>query len=131
MMRTLIILGSIISILAILSLLFVYSWIGDTVKENIATVKEQHTGNTEDALIAYLLDENIPTEDRTHIAIWTIGQIKSEKALPILRELYKNDPEGKSCYGNHNEYLCQYEVYKAITAIENNRLFSYARLRTR
>ena len=131
MKRILIIFGSIISIIAILSVLFLYSWIGDGVKENIAIAKEKYPGNAEDALIAFLLDEKIPATDRTHTAIWTLGQIKSEKARPLLREFYKNDPEGKSCYGKHNEYLCQYEIYKAIAAIENNRLFSYARLRTR
>jgi len=130
MKRILIIFGSIISTITVLSVLFLYSCIGVGVKENIVIAKEKYTGNAEDALIAFLLDEKNPARNRTHTAIWTLGQIKSEKALPLLRELYKNDPKGKSCYGNHDEYLCQYEVYKAITAIENNRLFSYTRLRT-
>jgi len=84
-----------------------------------------YPGKGEEALINYLQNESNSTFDRTHVAIWTLGQINSEKALPLLKK-YTN----KSCYGNHDEYLCQYEVYKAITAIENNRLFSFARLRT-
>ena len=60
--------------------------------------------------------------------ILTLGQVRSQKALPFLMELYRDDPEGGSCYGRHEELLCQYEIHKAIEAIEKGSLFSYARL---
>jgi hypothetical protein len=66
--------------------------------------------------------------DKTHIAIWTLGQLRSEKALPVLRNLYKDDPEGNSCYGRHDSVICQYELYKAIRSIEGNTLISFAHL---
>jgi len=38
--------------------------------------------------------------------------------LPLLKDHYKNDPKGKTYYGKHDEMLCQYEIHKAIVAIE-------------
>lgn len=105
-----------------------YFWIGSSVTEHIAIAQEKYPGTAEEALIAFLMDESNPTVERTHTAIWTLGQIRSEKALPILKELYADDPEGKTCYGKHDSLLCQYEIHKAIRAIEKRQLFSYARL---
>jgi hypothetical protein len=111
-----------ISMLAILvcSFFAIYIWIDQDVKKNIDIAKQKYSGTTEDALIAYLLDTTNSPRDRSQIAIWTLGQIKSKKALPVLRDLYKNDPEGKTCHGRHNSVLCQYEIYKAIHAEEVN-----------
>jgi hypothetical protein len=111
-----------VSILAILicSFLAIYIWIDQDVKKNIDIAKQKYSGTAEDALIAYLLDTTNSPRDRSQIAIWTLGQIGSPKALPILRGLYKNDPEGKTCYGRHDSVLCQYEIYKAINAEEVN-----------
>lgn len=97
-----------------------YSWGEYGIRQNIRIVKEKYGGKAEDALITYLLDESNSPRDRTHIAINTLGQIKSGKAIPILKQLYKNDPEGKTCKGRHNEVLCQYEIYKALHAAEVN-----------
>jgi hypothetical protein len=97
-----------------------YSWIGYSLRENISEVQTKYPGNAEDALIAFLLDSANSYQDRTHIAIWTLGQIKSEKAVPVLEQLYKNDPEGKTCKDHHEEMLCQYEIYKALHAAKVN-----------
>ena len=129
MKRNLFIAGIGIIILFLSSLFVVHSRIGHSVKENISFVQKKYPGTAEDALISFLLDENNPTKNRTHIAIWTLGQIQSEMALPVLNEYYKNDPEGKTCYGKHDTELCQYEIYKAINAIEKGKLFSHARLK--
>lgn len=105
-----------------------YLWGDFALRQNIKTAKEKYGGNTEDALIAYLPDESNSPRDRSHIAINTLGQIKSEKALPILKQLYKNDQEGKTCKGNHDKVLCQYEIYKALNAAEVNWLLLHAHL---
>jgi len=105
-----------------------YSLIGFSVRENISKAQAKYKGKPEDALIAFLLDEKNTMHDRTHIAIWTLGQIKSEKAVPLLEKLYKNDPEGKTCKGHHNEMLCQYEIHKALRAAEVNWLPLHAHL---
>ncbi len=104
-------------------------WIDVDVKKNIKIALEKYPGTAEDALVAYLLDATNTPIERTHIAIWTLGQIQSEKAVPILKELYKNDPEGKTCYGNHDMVLCQYEIYKALHACEANWWPLHARLK--
>ena len=109
-------------------LLLFYMGMGYTVKKNIRSARERYPGSAGDALITYMLDETISPEKRTHEAIWTLGQIRSEKALPYLKALYKDDPEGETCYRRHEEVLCQYEIHKAIVTIEKGGLFSHARL---
>ncbi len=129
MKRVLIIIG--IAILCILAggYLSLHIWMGDSVKDHIQLAQQKYPGSAEDALISYMLDESISPERRTHKAIWTLGQIRSEKALPLLKDLYKDDPEGETCYGRHDVELCQYEIHKAIVAIERGRLFSHAKLK--
>lgn len=104
-------------------------WIQEDVKNNIALAKQKYAGNTEEALIAYLLDETNSPIKRSHVAVWTLGQIQSRNALPVLSTFYKHDPEGKSCIGNHNAVLCQRELHKAIIAIKQSRLFAFSRLK--
>ena len=103
-------------------------------------MQQQYTGTAEDALIAFLQDENKSAYEKTHKATWTLGQIRSQKALPILKELYQNDPKGETCYGKHDNMPCQYEntqsnrTYrerhlhasriKQIKAHASNRIFS-------
>lgn len=119
--RLLIILvGSIIIIFTVVAV-GGYLWIDHSVKENIRIAKQKYPGGkAEDALLDYLADTTNSPQDRSQIAIWTLGQIRSEKAVPILRNLYKNDPEGKTCKGRHGVVLCQYEIYKALHANEVN-----------
>ena len=120
MKRKLFILSSILLGLIILGFIAIYIWIDIDVKKNINSAKGRYSGKVEDALIAYLLDTTNTPQNRTRIAIWTLGQINSKKAIPILENLYKNDPKGKTCYGNHDSVLCQYEIYKALDASKSN-----------
>lgn len=120
MKRILIILVSSILILFICFVLACNLWIGNTVKKNIEIAEKKYPGTAEDALIAYLLDTINSPRDRTKIAIWTLGQIQSEKAKPVLNNLFKNDPDGKTCSGKHDSVLCQYEIYKALNAEKVN-----------
>ena len=115
-------------ILVLAGFIGLYFWSESSVRENISTAKSKYPGNAEEALIALLLDSTNSPHDRTHIAIWTLGQIQSEKAVPVLEQLYKNDPEGKTCKGHHDEMLCQYEIYKALNATEANWLPLHAHL---
>ena len=129
MKRIFIIIGIGITTIFICILLAIHIWIGTSVKANINKAKQQYPGSSEGALIEFLLDENNTPNDRTHIAIWTLGQIRSEKALPILNRLYINNPKDETCYGKHESKLCQYKIHKAIVAIEKNWWFSQARLK--
>lgn len=128
MIRSIITILTIVMILGIVGLYTIHVWIEKDVKENIAVVKSMYPGNAEEALLSFLLDDSNPTIERTHIAIWTLGQIGSKKALPVLKEYYQNDPNGETCIGKHHELLCQYEINKAIEAIDGHRLFKHARL---
>ncbi len=58
-------------------LLTIHILIGQDVKENIKIAQNKYSGNPEEALISYLLDENNAMYYRTHMAVWTLGQIKS------------------------------------------------------
>lgn len=119
MKRILFLTGAGLGVVVISLFIAMRIWIGHDLKENIKTAKEKYPGTAEDALIAYLLDEKNSPETRTHLAIWTLGQIRSKKALPVLYEFYKNDPEGKTCKGHHDTVLCQYGIHKAIVSVEN------------
>jgi hypothetical protein len=116
------------------SLLFfsaIYIWNGVEIRVNIDTAREQYPGTAEEALITMLKDTTRSAYVRSHTAVWTLGQIRSEKALPLLEELYQDDPDGISCYGKHDSLLCQYEIHKAIESIRRNRLFSHKQLKKR
>lgn len=128
MKRIFIIIGIILLVLVLMGISSLHVWMERSIKENIEIAKQQYTGTAEEALIAFLLDEKAETNDKTHIAIWTLGQIKSENALPVLKALYKDDSEGETCFGKHDTLICQYEIYKAIEAIEGKMLFSFAHL---
>ncbi len=128
MKRKLVIIGIVIICILAGGLFTLHILMGLSIKQNIELAQQKYPGTTEEALISYMMDENISAEGRTHEAIWTLGQIRSGKALHFLKDLYTNDPKGISCYGKHDEMLCQYEIHKAIVAIERGGLISYARL---
>lgn len=128
MKRVLIISGVVLLFLFIGAVVGVYIWIDQDVKKNIKIAQSQYPGKAEDALIAYLLDTTHSPYDRSSVAIWTLGHIQSKKALPVLKKLYKNDPKGLTCKGRHVSSLCQYEIYKAIWAIDHYRWPLHARL---
>ena len=119
MKRVLFIIGVSLTVMLLSFFLAMRIWIGHDIKERISIAKQQYSGTSEDALIAYLSDTTHTPHDRSDVAIWTLGQIRSQKALPILKELCKNDPEGKTCKYHHNTVLCQYEIHKAIVSIEH------------
>jgi hypothetical protein len=118
--RILIIFGSSVLILFICFVLASNLWIGNTVKKNIEIAEKKYPGTAEEALIAYLLDTVNSPRNRTQIAIWTLAQIQSEKAKPVLLKFYKNDPDGKTCSGKHDSVLCQYEIRMALNAEKVN-----------
>jgi hypothetical protein len=119
MKRVLFIIGISLTVIFFCFFLAMRIWCGHGIKERISIAKQQYSGTAEDALIAYLSDTTHTPYDRTDVAIWTLGQIRSKKALSILKKLYRNDPEGKTCKYHHDSVLCQYEIHKAIVSIEH------------
>jgi hypothetical protein len=127
-MKRVIIIGGFIIGLIFLLMAGIYIWIGQSVKAHISEAIEMYSGDAEDALIAFVSDPENSFYDRTHKGVWTLGQIRSEKALPLLYQLYQNDPDGETCYGQHDSSICQYEIHKAISSIENWSPFNHQRL---
>lgn len=127
MKKAFVIIGCLVLFL-IVGYVAIYVWGDMAIKKNIRIAQEKYPGKAEDTLIAYLLDTTNSPPNRSHIAIWTLGQIQSQKAMPILKSLYKNDPEGKTCKGKHDSVLCQYEIYKALNATKVNWWSLHARL---
>lgn len=119
MIKTFIKVGIGVTIILLCLFLALRGWIAHSIKDHINIAKKECPAKAEDALITYLSDTNHSPQERTDVAIWTLGQIRSKKALPVLYKLYENDPEGKTCKGNHNYVLCQYEIHKAIVSIEH------------
>lgn len=127
MRRFLIIAGLALGLVSV-TLAVIHIRIGHSVKAHISEATGMYAGNAEDALIALMSDPGNTFYDRTHKGVWTLGQIRSEKALPLLFQLYKNDPEGKSCFGHHDSMICQYEIHKAISSIEKWSPFNHKNL---
>jgi hypothetical protein len=119
MKRVLFIIGISLTVIVLSLFLTLRIWIGHSIREHISIAKQQYSGIAEDALISYLQDTDHTPQQRTDVAIWTLGQIRSKKALPILKGLYKDDPMGETCKSHHNTVLCQYEIHKAIVSIEH------------
>lgn len=122
--KTLIILSASVFVLFAVSAIAINGWIRSDVEKNIIIAQQLYPGTAEEALISFLLDEKNSFNDRTHIAIWTLGMLKSEKALPVLRSFYKNDPKGLTCHGKHDQMVCQYGLHKALVQIENRGQYS-------
>jgi hypothetical protein len=122
--KTLIIVLASVLVLFIVSAFAMNGWIRSDVKKNISIAQQKYPGTAEEALISFLLDEKNSFHDRTHIAIWTLGMLKSEKSLPILRSYYKNDPKGLTCHEKHDQMICQYGLHKAIVQIEGRSQYS-------
>lgn len=93
-------------------LLFVttFTWIGNDVKTQCQAAKWQYGGNCPDALISLLNDENQSFRSRNS-AIWALGQLGDNRALPVLQSYYTgNIPDREPLNG----VISQYELKKAI-----------------
>ncbi|MBN2666703.1 MAG: HEAT repeat domain-containing protein [Bacteroidales bacterium] len=123
-----VIIAGILLAVMLTGILAVDIWIRHDVKENIAIAQENYSGSAEEALISFLQDEKNSFNDRTHVAVWTLGMLKSTKALPVLKGYYHDDPKGLSCKGHHNQMQCQYGLHKAIVQIEGRWMYSTAGL---
>ena len=96
----------------VLMFLITTSWIANTVKTDCQQIEEQTHLACVDSFILKLQDEEISLKQRNHY-VWLLGQLGDEKALPTLKKYYTGD----EC--DHEKYLCQYELKKAINLIES------------
>ncbi|MFH1844229.1 MAG: hypothetical protein ABIF77_13570 [bacterium] len=79
--------------------------------------QEQYGGDRVEALLALTESEQNSYRDRNR-AIWALGQLGDERALPLLRQL-DSDEEQPIPY-DRDAYIVQYTVEKAIRHIESD-----------
>jgi len=77
------------------------------VKEICAEAMQEYPGDRIEALMAYMQSEKHSFKNRNSAA-WALGQIGDRRALSVLEKCYI----GKPC--DHDKYLCQRELKKAI-----------------
>jgi PBS lyase HEAT-like repeat-containing protein len=95
-------------------------WIGHGVQtECKLAIKEFNKSECVQALLVKVQADNIVLAEKNK-AVWTLGQLGDEQALPILKSLYT----GEKC--DHEKFLCQYELKKAIELLEGG--FNVTRL---
>lgn len=108
-----------ISILA-LFVMFIFlvsvNLIGYSVKEKCYLAQEKYNGDCVEALLDYLKDENNNFSERNS-AIWALGQLGDERALPILKSYYIGY-SGERC--NRSQTLSQLELKRAIGYMQGN-----------
>jgi len=63
------------------------------------------------ALIELVDCEKCSLPERNH-AVWALGQIREDRALPVLHKHFHGGP----C--DHSKFVCQYELSKALKRIE-------------
>ena len=81
--------------------------IRSSVKEISAKAVRQFPGDRIEALVAYVESEDYSLRQR-NLAVWALGQIGDERALPVLEKFHTGGP----C--DHDSRLCQGELQKAI-----------------
>ena len=77
------------------------------VAEDEARAQREFPGDRVEALMALVDSDRHPFPERNR-AVWALGQIADPRALPVLRRHYT----GAEC--QHDKYLCQHELKKAI-----------------
>jgi len=77
------------------------------IAEDVARAQREFPGDRVEALLALVESERHPFSQRNR-AVWALGQIGDPRALPVLRKHYT----GAEC--QHDKFLCQYELKKAI-----------------
>lgn len=92
-----------------------FSFIGYSVKEKCQLAQEKYSGDCVEALTAYLKDDNNSFRSRNS-AVWALGELGDERALPALGELYTGETPNKESL---TQGISQYELDKAIRLIES------------
>lgn len=96
-------------------LLIMYVWACFSIRSSVKRISTQATneypGDRVEALLRYAGSKNHSLRQRNR-AVWALGQIGDERALPALRQWHIGGP----C--DHDEFLCQRELQKATTLCE-------------
>ena len=104
--------------LSCLTFLFiVYLWVCFSIRSGVIDISAEATqlypGDRIEALITYVNSEDHSLNQRNR-AVWALGQIGDQRALPVLTPSYTGGP----C--DHDSRLCQKELQKAIKLCEGS-----------
>jgi hypothetical protein len=108
----------VLAVVACLILVFPVVWSMTSLSRNLAEAHSKYSGNDEEVLLAYLQDETNSPSDRTRVAVWSLGEIKSRKALPVLKDMVNELLGEEHCKGAHQWRICQHEIRIAVHKIE-------------
>lgn len=91
-------------------------WIKSDFDKICNEAMEQYASdNKSEALILVLKSESQNLNAKNH-AIWALGHLKDNKALPVLKELQT----GTEC--DHGKFVCQRELNRTIGYLEGTRI---------
>jgi hypothetical protein len=105
-------------ICVVIAILFAVSMyqIFSSVRAVCRLATERYPGDNVEALMAMIEAEDSSYREKNR-AIWALGQIGDERALPLLRKLDTDEPQPKPY--DTDSYIVQYSVEKAIRQIED------------
>lgn len=83
------------------------TFIGLEVEQECEMAQGQYGGDCVQALTSLVEDEDHDLKKRNQ-AVWALGQMGDARALSVLNNLYT----GEEC--QHDQFLCQHELKKAI-----------------
>jgi hypothetical protein len=86
-------------------------WFKTEINQICDNAMNRYEGDKIEALIALLNDDDQSLKTKNN-AIWALGKLNDQRALPTLRRLQT----GNEC--NHSMYVCQHELEKAIDNLE-------------
>ena len=98
-------------LLSVLYVLFCLG-IGSHVKPICAEAMREYPGDRIEAVLAYIESDSHSLRERNK-AVWALGYLGDKRALPVLKKYYTGPP----C--DHDKYLCQGELEKAIKKCES------------
>ena len=96
-----------------LLLIIISFWIGFSVKKECQKAQQEFSGDCVEALSVLVDDEKKSFKERNS-AVWALGQLGDRRALAVLNKYYTGEP----C--QHDKFLCQYELKKAIKLAEGS-----------
>ena len=86
-------------------------WFKSEITQLCENAMLQYRGDKIEALIAVLESDSQSLHDKNN-AIWALGKLRDKRALPVLKSLVTGAP----C--DHNRFVCQRELEKAINNLE-------------
>ena len=98
-------------LLGVLYVLFCLG-IGSHVKPICAEAMRQYPGDRIEAVLAYIESDKHSMRERNK-AVWALGYLGDKRAVPVLKKHLTGEP----C--EHDKYLCQGELVKAIKKCES------------